>query len=77
MKRVIVIRGSEDGIIGVATNLKRAIEILQKAGYVTKSVKPYQEALKYKKGQGKNWHYINVDCVNGCHVDLYRMDVNQ
>lgn len=33
MKRVIVVKGSEDGILGVATSLKQAMIIARRCGY--------------------------------------------
>lgn len=42
MKKIIVVRGSEDGVLGVAGNIKRAVEIARESGYPVK----YNEVLK-------------------------------
>ena len=60
-KQVITVRGSEDGILGVASNLKQAVAIACRCGYhVT-----YNEALKEKKNV--NWYFV-IDLSDGADV---------
>jgi len=73
MKRVIVIKGSEDGVIGVAGNLKRAVEIANEANYLC----TYKDALKskndyFKRHKGlasSDIYYAQVD-INKGHVEF-------
>lgn len=66
-KRVIVIRGSEDGVLGVAGNLKRAVEIANQCNYPV----TYKEALKVKKRETYELPHVSVDVgTDGCYVEF-------
>lgn len=49
MKRVIVIRGSEDGVLGVTGNIKDAVRIANRSGYECNYTKVCEEIRKNKK----------------------------
>lgn len=66
MKKVIVIYGSEDGVLGVAGNIKRAVEMANESGYPAK----YKEVLKgvkaFREGRVDSEFIVNVDLPDQC-----------
>jgi hypothetical protein len=58
MKTVIVVKGSEDGVLGVATNKKQAIKVAHRSGYKFAS---YSKLLKGETTQDDGEEYQAVE----------------
>lgn len=70
MKKVYVVTGSEDGVIAVTGNLKRAIEKAKDFGYIV----PYSEALKQNKVKE---FCLYFSLVENCSLKIEKFIINE